>query len=144
MKLENQVCTIEQAKKLLSLCISNDSYFVWGEKDDKTPFCSEGWMFEGNETQFYPAFTVAELGVLLPAKMDDLKLTQWPIPANDNKAYISYGMQYRWKIGDMNYGTFPIHVVFGDTEAKARAELLICLLADKKVTPEECNKRLQK
>ena len=137
MKLPSQVCTLEQAKKLKALGIVQDAYFIWGEQGVIT----ESWGVEGNEDVFYSAFTVAELGTMLPATIDGLKLPQWPIGFKE--AAPTYGMQYRWDAHDAHHRVYPLHVVFGDSEAQARADLLICLIADGKVSAEEVNQRLK-
>lgn len=62
MKLENQVILPSQGKRLRELGISMESYFVLDEKGT----VSEYWGIEGTEADFFPAFTVAELGAMLP------------------------------------------------------------------------------
>src|SRR5574341_2010928 len=62
MKLENQVCTLEQAKRLKELGVTQESYFHFGDHLDGV---TESWMHEGDEDVFYAAFTVAELGVMI-------------------------------------------------------------------------------
>lgn len=108
MKLENQVVSLELAKKLKELGVKQESLFYW-------------W---NNQIYFYPyldqteigdsisAFTVAELGILLPT-MSDL-----PKQGHDG----------RWRVhgpwtaekGDL------LHIA--DTEADCRAKVLIYLL----------------
>ena len=73
MKLENQVCSLELAKKLKELGVKQDSLFKWHSKLDE----------KGNRVhteivylpikqmeQDYSAFTVAELGEMLPNSID--------------------------------------------------------------------------
>lgn len=142
MKLEDQVCTLEQAKKLKELGIfqSNTFHYASSQEYNKVYYGAPAAYIPGDT---YTAFTVAELGLLLPGMIGDVKLVQWHIVSNDHRWALSYGIQYRYKDNDpIHHGTFPLHCVFGSTEAKARAELLICLLIDGKITAEECNKRL--
>jgi hypothetical protein len=62
MKISNQVCTLEQAKRLKELGVCQESYFHYGDHMDGV---FESWMHEGDEDTFYAAFTVAELGAML-------------------------------------------------------------------------------
>jgi len=138
MKLEDQLCTLEQAKRLRELGITSEGYFLLNDKGE----AFESWMLEGTEDRFYSTFTVAELGVMLPGIINKCKLTQWPISGATEET-ISYGMQYRFRGNDpVNYGVFPSSTIFGDTEAIVRANLLIAILEEKVLTAEECNKRL--
>jgi len=155
MKLQNQVCTMEQAEKLKELGVIQASLFSW-VKHKQTAFPEPSVFFCGEIEDYKKefgegcfgitvigsAFTVAELGAMLPATIDELKLTQWPIPDSNSKT-ISYGIQYRRHLEVATYSTYPLHVVFGDNEAKARADLLISLIADGKISADEVNQRLQ-
>jgi len=68
MKLENQVCTLDQAKELKELGLELESYFVWGISR------SEEWKLIGRDfsvhvtypdRKIHPAYSGTELGVLL-------------------------------------------------------------------------------
>lgn len=73
MKLENQVCTLEQAKKLKELGIVQDSLFSWrkgefyntGEWIFEWYVTNDAYDFEIEPSESYSAFTVAELGMML-------------------------------------------------------------------------------
>lgn len=119
MKIESQVCSLEQANRLYELGIKGPSEFYY--RDNRKPETLR------HVTQgFYgvSAFTVAELGVMLPpnfcTKINTaghcICFDQW-MDKNANKK-------------------------FGDTEAQARAAMLIHLLESNLVTAEDCNKRL--
>lgn len=161
MKLEDQVCSFLQADRLYELGIIQNSLFYYTQSKTPTNPNLAHYGYRQSEMPVWisydkqsvlsgsnihielSAFSVAELGLMLPRMVGDLKLVQWHIASNDSRWALSYGIQYRYKDTDpVHHGTFPMHCVFGDTEAKARAELLICLLTDGKVTAEECNKRL--
>lgn len=118
MKLENQVCTLEQAKRLKELGICQESYFLHGEE---AGHIVESWSVEGYEDEFYSVFTVAELGVMLNTYTGNIR-------KSDNADY--------WYAYLDTYQQFK-------TEAEARAALLICRLEWKAVTAEEVNKLLQ-
>lgn len=117
MKLEDQCCTLQQAKRLKELGIEQISYFVWGERGVIT----EGWSIEGYEDIFYSAYNVAELGIMLPPGYDTMKITDngWAAYDPDGECVLTH---YK-------------------TEAECRAAMLINLL-ETAITIEECNKRL--
>lgn len=108
MKLSEQVCALEQAKKLYALGVERRSLFYhFHGRIEHEAFGSE----------YYSAFTVAELGVMIPA--------EYFLPSNKDGAWwMSHGM------------------TFEKTEAEARATMLIQLLQANKVTPAEVNQRL--
>ena len=78
MKLENQVVSLELAKKLKELGFKQDSLYYWAEDEnfivtkDKIEN-SQDW----RDNYFIPAYTVPELGEMLPLKIDDEDLTIW-------------------------------------------------------------------
>lgn len=72
MKLEEQVCSLELAKRLKELGCKQESYFVWGQEHSGLKNCPWKVMrwsdpkFKGEEYGDFAAFTVAELcGFLL-------------------------------------------------------------------------------
>lgn len=111
MKLENQVTNLELAKKLKELGVEQESLFYWKQeaihywqkldtKDLAAPSC-------------YSAFTVAELGEILP---------YWCFSTKQEKGGYSCMADYpKWNCGWQN----------ADTEADARAKMLIYLLENK-------------
>ena len=109
MKLENQVCSLEHAKRLKELGVKQESLWWWTRLDDSKDFilmsvvnsCAPR-IHEG-----ISAFTVAELGEMLPmSKVDSCK---------PNKVWVV----------DYNILTKTCKA---DTEANARAKMLIWLL----------------
>ncbi len=78
MNLEDQVCSLELSKKLLTLGVKQDSYFVWyGFENPLKAIFTESdidiWRIgtskdcsKGGADWVYTAFTAAELGDLLP------------------------------------------------------------------------------
>ena len=118
MELKNQVCSLELAKKLKELGVKQESSFTWGIGGDK---CEDEWtlLFSGDDgwstRDFYFAFSVAELGILLDGFAYTIQLGWNPnlfecLPCHD--VHINY----------------PI---YADTEADARAKMLIYLLENK-------------
>jgi hypothetical protein len=146
MKLNNQVCSLEQAKRLNELGITQETFFCYaGGINDTVPpqllttdyVYSEcaGWAY--NER--IAAFTVAELGAMLPewTANDTLRLEQWATERQEKRA-----IQYRKNPGEFHPTDTPENAIFRRTEAAARADMLIYLLEHKYVTPEEVNARL--
>ncbi len=133
MKLENQVCSLEQAKELNELGIKRESLFVWkcnSKQDAVIDIQMKHWIsrYAGFvKNHFFSAFTVAELGVMLPNKYLSGKI--------DNNIYNC------WQFDDFmqirTYNTYQ-----SETESEARASMLIHLLENKIITADEVNKRL--
>lgn len=139
MKLENQVCSLELAKQLKELGVKQDSLFYWvsegtwdKRKDIIKPFLSQSTKFiygsapDLSEAEYpicYSAFTVAELGEMLPVSVP--------------KSYLNYWLGItRQPIGnkwEVSYSDNDEDIVFfeEDSEADARAEMLIYLLENK-------------
>src|ERR1044071_3781768 len=69
MKIEDQVCTLEQAKRLKELGVVQESEFYWMKwitvLEDGT---EHEWKVVFNKAwgEYYSAYTVAESGVMLP------------------------------------------------------------------------------
>lgn len=111
MKLHEQVCTIDQSKRLKELGVKQDSIFNWykanngyelyfGDVEDVSKF-----------TTTFSAFTVAELGEMLP-----VNAISWKYDKDGVKLY-------RCVASDNTYSSG-----YFDTEAEARAAMLIYLL----------------
>lgn len=116
MKLEQQVVSLELAQKLKELGVKQESYFMWNNFD------REEWLIDLESKlremsltprvgaiigDFASAFTVAELGEMLP------KNVQFPTPQREGKGWC-------WRNEEGNH--------FVDTEADARAKMLVYLL----------------
>lgn len=126
MKLEDQVCSLEQAKKLKELGVSQESLFWWlelyqGPEDNFNPryFLNSG-KHKDIEIQF-SAFTVAELGEMLPVKVENVY----------QEIITTHTGSGEWKCAVRNVisGDWPQkYQIDADTEADARAKMLIYLL----------------
>jgi len=129
MKIEEQVASLELSKKLKSLGIKQESLWYWTEYfqdvqktftkdvfliDDCIPFGSKG----------FSAFTVAELGEMLPGNFNGRVLTIgkgnkfWDIFYENNS------------MGCVITGFAPLDQT-AETEANARAKMLVYLLENK-------------
>jgi hypothetical protein len=124
MKLENQVCSLENGKKLAELGVTMDSYFVWIETVDYN-YKAEGFfkVLKRGSAGIYqlhaPAYTVAELGEMLP----------------DGDITTRRGTK-RFHCETMTFNHYTIEY----TEADARAQMLIWLLENGFITAQEINK----
>lgn len=138
MKIQDQVCTIEQAKRFKELGIAQESLFYFN------------WLITGHEHgipiqfgkimeseylsnwQQISAFTVAELGIMLPENVSCFR--------SDGKFEINVhkGLYPMPQIQD----GFNYFVVKGDTEAEARAAMLIFLMKERLVSASQINEAL--
>ena len=116
MNLEEQVCSLELAKELDRLGVKVPSHFYWNAKDENIDaFWLTSNPYEGYSK--YPAYSVAELGGMLPEDM--VQTLKWK------------GLWYceSWK--DVVDKINPICRKVDETEANARAKMLIYLITNK-------------
>jgi hypothetical protein len=173
MKLTNQVCPIELAKKIKSLGIfQEEAPFMWFEVsngDDEGDEDAEGveWhpvltQYNYRDKEHYAvhamdgelttsdgqfcsykepsrAFTVAEMGEMLVIGDDTHFInTSYDEHMGNWACYLAVRDE-----ADA-IGFKEIHNEEGETEAEARAEMLIYLLENKIVTADDCNSALKK
>lgn len=121
MKLEEQVTNLELAKKLKELGVKQDSLFYWVKLGKRiTGNDNNEWSIDYKESEylwqaFISAFTVAELGEMLPG-------IYHPYKENNNKWHWVREKEQLNKVG---------HEL---TEADARAAMLIYLLENKLIS----------
>lgn len=150
MKLENQVCTALQGERLSELGVNAPSTFMHTLLKQRT---GNKWfisMLVGDLNGIYvigeccgienptfnieqaiekhPAYTVSELGVMLRSAHDTMRLE---------------AEQSKWRGYDDFGRDYPTLNNLFDTEAKARAAMLISLIINGGITPEECNEALK-
>jgi|SRR5690606_23506098 len=127
MNIEQQVVSLELAKRLKELGVKQESLFVWEFYDDKC----YGVKFipypilpaEFYAAKLYSAFTVAELGEMLPFKFE--------IENNSSPFYLEirkYGELFFIQYCDSDDPWYKPIEVSNSTEANARAEMLIWLI----------------
>lgn len=114
MELEKQCCSLELAKQLKELGVKQESLFIWsGHTTPETLWRFDVWeeadIYEWHRQLSYAAFTVAELGELIMFRNGCVM-----------PPYYEDG-EWRAALG------YNIHE---DTEANARAVMLIELLGD--------------
>jgi hypothetical protein len=153
MELENQVCSLELAKKIKELGVKQESIFNWGcyEPLDRKARERGGYRWRlsfglhtpedcyalTEEVFLYSAFTVAELGEVLPVKLgrqSDYNLTCIQLHDRWNcghyfAIYVHKGDYDRREPRGMGW----LFMETADTEADARAKMLIYLLENKLV-----------
>lgn len=120
MELKQQVCSLELARRLKELGVKQESYFSWADWGNE----GDCRVFHGDIrpaepiTRIAAAFTVAELGEMLP------KLTNsFREPAGAKERWVCTRNEPSIMISQRN-----------DTEADARAKMLVYLLENKLIT----------
>ena len=123
MELSKQVVSLEIAKKLKELGVKQDSVFVWLYRNYKISMPpQEDWQIELRQTSYhkegeiYSAFTVAELGEMLPTNTATFRET------TKNKLFVCT----RNELSTLSLLSFR-----AETEADARGKTLIYLLENK-------------
>lgn len=126
MKLEEQVVSLELAKKLNELGFKQDSLFYWADNEDGEWILCLNWknkesddpivyigreLNENEDGGYYSAFTVAELGEMLPGILIQT--------ARDRE----YEYNKKW----FCLGVIDNKDCQAETEADARAKMLIYL-----------------
>jgi len=114
MELENQVCSLELAKKLKKLGIKQKSLWWWRDFPN-SPELTEDMLGIPNEIE-YSAFTVAELGKMLKGT------GCWSL-VGETLCTCNYTDGQRIE-----------NELVANTEANARAKMLIWLIENKKTT----------
>lgn len=137
MKLEDQVITEKQADRLKELGIAQEALFYhthskWGVMPKKSID------FTGAPSA---AFTVAELGIMLP---DYYPTWRFSVPGQNADKWIATVICAPKPPGIDDIHTAHEFDRMGDTQAQALGTLLIALLVTKAITPEEANARLLK
>lgn len=140
MKIEKQVVSLELSKRLKKLGVKQESLFIWtGDKEkDLCLMCTDSYDYTdypgGGKIQI-SAFTVAELGKMLPARivnpatrnMDRLCFYLKEHKGNDSYQDVRDGFTVEYWTNFYQ----PLVRITADTEATARAKMLIYLLENK-------------
>lgn len=130
MELKDQVCSLELAKRLKELGVKKNSLFYWDSH------CIEELKTQGNygitSDGEYSAFTVAELGEMLPVIIFEKNIKNKLImrKVNSNTQYV-YEVKY--------IGINQSNIFLEATEADARAKMLIYLLENNYIKVEDIN-----
>lgn len=130
MKLIDQVCSLDLSNKLKNLGVKQNSLFFWNICHDCVtdyPPGSVNWVltYEEGHGENVSAFTVGELGEILPYWFDSAK--------RDNGEWVC---RVKEKNSDIN------HYSFESNEANARAKMIIFLLENNLIDISEINRRV--
>jgi hypothetical protein len=125
MKLEQQVCSLELAQKLKKLGVKQESLYYWSDHTIPATLWNEGAInkMADDFSLLDSAFTVAELGLLLPYGSKSFVGSTSGEKCNWTTEW--HGANKDWAEGNMK---------FADTEADARAKML-CYLLENKLIP---------
>jgi len=131
MKLENQVCTLQQAKRLQELGVSQESHFQWKVNEiqsvvSESKFCYQIITHLPGLNEYWAAYTVAELGVMLGLDCTGSLLTK-SFPEN--------------RVTEIN-DWIDINENTDQSEACFRADLLIFCIESKFISVALVNERL--
>lgn len=156
MKIEQQVCSLELSKRLKELGVKQESLWYWVLTDlqqIELALDSRGYQLEGGYIRVptlsrpedygyrevvekYSAFTVAELGEILPNDFghgesfngETTEYDEWGL------SFKSYKVNNIWCCDSFDDESDVDYVSKADTEANARAKMLIYLLENKLIT----------
>lgn len=130
MKLEDQVCSLELSKRLKELGVRQSSLFHWHIHPITDQYCI-GLIADGNcsgSMKPFSAFTVAELGEILPTKF--LWIDKQQIESSNNVYLNIRKLPNSWDIyySDLDDTGFRWEEYSYVSEANARAKMLIYLI----------------
>lgn len=141
MNLEQQVVSLELAKKLKELGVKQESHFqweiyfyfgkgrlIWEDYHKGMPIYDTA---DVRQYYYYSAYTVAELGGMLPVRVDSDSFEGY---LQSNKDRTISSKKVFWNVYYRTVDGIYIHKVTADTEANARAKMLIYLLENKLIT----------
>lgn len=129
MKLEDQVCSLELAKRLKELGVKQESFAYWHKNHAsvKLRLDRDDLGTDWSDNQINSAFTVAELGEMLPMKVSgDFGFLRWLRIAR---------VPGRWVVGYVDEGAEFEFEESAETEADTRAKMLIYLIENRLVKP---------
>ena len=141
MKLENQVTNLELSQKLKELGVKQESHWMWV----KYEFWKEPKLWasdlatelkitclSGKREYAYSAFTVAELGEMLPAELENngiavgLTIEKTHIGSESSPLYGNWGVVYFYQPTNSN----KLHSTVEKNLADAMAKMKIYLLKE--------------
>lgn len=127
MKLKDQVCSLELAKELKALGVKQESAFYWrlvnGQLEENA-FISRERYSSTIGKELASAFTVAELGEILPGYID-----VGIVPGQLRRVLvIGKTIINEWRIDYQNKDFGEPFFVTGVTETDARARMVILLI----------------
>jgi hypothetical protein len=130
MKLENQVCSLELAKQLKELGVKQESLYFWCQQEGQNPGIipkAKAKRILSWHKEIVSAFTVAELGEMLPDKLANEEYLALHC-IKTRKMSEEYKPIYKIFFAPAGATPKRIHEQNAFTEADARAKILIYLL----------------
>lgn len=125
MKLEDQVISLEIAKKLKELGVKQESLWYWFLLESGGIFIGQEYEVKNIDRNFIKsAYTVAELGEMLPMR---LRLKDYDYWLRTSKGKGNWDARY---VAYHKYES-PFCYRQADTEANARGAMLVYLLENK-------------
>ena len=124
MTLQEQVCTLEQAKRLKELGCEQESLYAWLRFDGQWFLYENTYWYRAACDGYVSAYTVAELGEMLVCYQDSDGKGYDILHEIDVQLRIEQGFDWWFSI-NANVFAFP-------TEAQVRAALLIHKLETRK------------
>lgn len=79
MKLESQVISLDLAKRLKALGVKQESCFYWIDVGMQRGYELADHRNRGHDDEYIAAFTVAELGEMLPCEIHNAQSTDHPV-----------------------------------------------------------------
>lgn len=145
MRLEDQVCTLEQGKTLKRLGINNIGLFEWYYHDRHKEWqpLVQGQLLPKSSKGRFPCLTTAELGEVLPSESG---LICWDVSYNDHHGVWNCRIYdlVKWFEADQKTPMPPIaYESESDTMAEAMTDALIHCLENKLTTAEQVNNSLK-
>lgn len=131
MKLIDQVCSLDLSNKLKTLGVKQNSLFFWNICHDCVtdyPPGSVNWVltYETGHGENVSAFTVGELGNMLPCWFDSTK--------RDHGEWVC-------RVSEKNFG--KNYYSFENNECDSRASMIIYLLENNLIDISEINRRVE-
>lgn len=151
MKLQDQVCTLNQALMLKTLGISQESAFYRHPCYDELLMAGRLVTKSGSQYKKVSvkhdrassaAFTVAELGVMLPHPDNLSDIGGFVHPSTFDPSAEEKPWYCIWEYDTDKYG-LKRKLIEGNTEAEVRAAMLIYLIQSNVITPAEVNERIK-
>lgn len=138
MNLEKQCVSLELAKKLKELGVKQESLFYWYARAGRNEHSDFKVITTEKNSQYsclrwvqysYSAFTVAELGEMLPDEILDKSNTEHYKYYKLHTVKFHLEWQTRYQLSEDVW-----HLEKASTEADARAKMLIYLIKNKLIT----------
>jgi hypothetical protein len=136
MDISKQVASLEQAKRLKELGVTADSYFRWvcGISEPKEDYIlASEYSSKSVRRNEFPAYTVAELGEMLPKRYEAYWTESYNLGCGEWRCDL-----YK-RVGD-SHSEVELSK-YGSTEAEARCAMLIHLIEQGIIKPEQINKK---